>query len=157
MNTQAQRNLAAGRPAQLRLLPGEAFRVPRRPGELLALEGRVWLTRHGDTQDHLLEAGQSFRLAGGDDVVVEPWAHGEAATLAWQPLPGQGLRLAAWPALFAAAGLTALARAAGRFAAGLREAEAGFVALARSAAASACRAQGCISAGDSMASSGAVK
>lgn len=157
MKSQTQRLLSQRGAWSFRLLPGDALRLGRRDGEVIAVDGRVWLTRRGDLQDHLLQAGEALRISAGDDAVVEPWAHGEPVTLRWQPRPRQALRFGAWPALFAAAALRALAGATGRFAAGLRDAEAGFAALARNAASSACRAQGCISAGDSIASSGALK
>lgn len=118
----------------LSLPAGEARRVGAGAGELTVLRGRIWLTERcgpGDDGDRVLCSGESLRLADAGAVVVESWRRGEGAVLRWQPRVQR-------------AGLTGLA--AGFFAA-----------LARRAASSASRAQGCMSAGDSIASSGAVK
>ncbi len=117
----------------LSLAPGQARRVGSGAGELTVLRGRVWLTGPCD-DDRVLAPGQSLRLDDAQAVVVEAWDRGQGAEMRWQPgrapaqrLPGRGF--------------------AGAF----------FAALARSAASSARRAQGCMEAGDSMASSGALK
>ena len=118
----------------LSLPAGEARRVGAGAGELTVLRGRIWLTERcgpGDDGDRVLCSGESLRLADAGAVVVEFWRRGEGAVLRWQPRVQR-------------AGLAGLA--AGFFAA-----------LARRAASSASRAQGCMSAGDSIASSGAVK
>lgn len=118
----------------LSLPAGEARRVGEGAGELTVLRGRVWLTGRcgpGDGSDRVLSPGDSLRLTDGDGAVVESWRRGEGAVLRWQPR-AQRLGLAGFAGAFLAA-------------------------LARNAASSASRAQGCISAGDSIASSGAVK
>lgn len=118
----------------LSLPAGEARRVGAGAGELTVLRGRIWLTERcgpGDDGDRVLSSGDSLRLADAAAVVVESWRRGEGAVLRWQPRVQR-------------AGLAG--RAAGFFAA-----------LARRAASSASRAQGCMNAGDSIASSGAVK
>lgn len=118
----------------LSLAPGEARRVGAGAGEITVLRGRVWLTGRcgpGDDSDRVLSPGDSLRLSDAQGAVIESWRRGEGAELRWQPRAQR-------------AGLAGLA---GAF----------FAALARTAASSASRAQGCISAGDSMASSGAVK
>ena len=135
-----------------RISAGSALRLSRGGGTLTVIEGSVWLTRGGhtgDTGDHRLEAGQHIRLVAAQDAVIEPWDHGVAAVVRWEPRP-QGA-LAAAQALV----LRGLAFFAGEAALGLRGLAGGFAALARSAASSASRAQGCISAGDSIACSGA--
>lgn len=129
--------------ALLSLAPGQARRLAHGAGEVTVLRGRVWLTRDagpGEDSDHVLAPGDSLVVADGQAVVAEAWGHGEVATLRWQPrtsvlqrLPRAGLA----GAFFAAFGALA--------------------ARPRSAASSASRAQGCITAGDSIASSGAVK
>jgi Protein of unknown function (DUF2917) len=135
-------HLAAGRPAV----------VGRGAGELTVLSGRVWLTRDGDLADHVLARGARVRIDWAERAVVESWERDQAATVQWRPVerhtPAQA---------FLIGGLRGLAFLAGGAAFALARAEAGFAALARSAASSARRAQGCISAGDSMASSGALK
>lgn len=118
----------------LSLAPGEARRVGAGAGELTVLRGRVWLTGRcggGNGSDLVLSPGDSLRLVDAQGSVIESWRRGEGAELRWQPRVQR----------------TGLAGFAGAF----------FAALARTAASSASRAQGCISAGDSMASSGAVK
>jgi Protein of unknown function (DUF2917) len=132
------------------LSAGHAMHLGRLGGELTILEGRVWLTRDGELGDQRVEAGERLHLAAGANAVIEPW-DARAVRVRWQPRR-QGLfgALAVEP-------LRGLAWLAGAAARGLRAAAGGFTALARSAAASANRAQGCISGGDSIASSGALK
>lgn len=118
----------------LSLAPGEARRVGSGAGEITVLRGRVWLTGRcgpADDGDRVLSPGDTLRLADAQGAVIESWRRGEGAELRWQPRAQRA----------------GLAGFAGAF----------FAALARTAASSASRAQGCISAGDSMASSGAVK
>ncbi len=118
----------------LSLAPGEARRVGIGAGELTVLRGRVWLTGHcgpADDADRVLSPGDSLRLSDAGAAVIESWRRGEGAELRWQPRAQRA----------------GLAGFAGAF----------FAALARTAASSASRAHGCISAGDSIASSGAVK
>lgn len=120
--------------AVLSLAPGQARRLGLGGGELTVLRGRVWLTGECGDADQILSPGQSLRVSDAQAVVIEAWDRGAGASVRWQarrPLL-QGLPLR---------GL------AGAF----------FAALARSAASSASRAQGCIKAGDSIASSGALK
>jgi hypothetical protein len=122
---------------------GQPLRVEHFGGEFAVLEGRVWLTRRGDLDDHVLSAGERIVLEAADDVVIEPWSRDETARLEWRPIPQEprGERLLR-DALGAA--LRGVAAAAGGAVLGLRRVEAGFEALARSAASSARRAQGCI-------------
>ncbi|CAN5682857.1 hypothetical protein BH11PSE8_BH11PSE8_32100 [soil metagenome] len=141
-NTIARDDVSA--PPGQNFVADRAIRLTSGGGDLSVVEGQVWLTRRADLSDHVLLAGQHFRLRAGEEAVIEPWQTGESATVAWQPRP-QGLA-----ALAFADALRAFAFLAGRGAAGL-------AALARSAASSASRAQGCIAAGDSIASSGAVR
>ena len=117
-----------------RLLPGQARRVGRGAGELTVLSGRVWLTGQGDCEDRVLGAGERLTLEAAEGVVMESFDRDRHASVAWQPRGSVFHRL----------GLRALAGAA-------------LTALARNAASKANRAHGCISAGDSMASSGALK
>jgi hypothetical protein len=154
MNAQSasDRSQASARAFDLRLAPGHPAFVGRGAGELTVLDGRVWLTRDGDLADHVLTRGARVHIDWAERAVVESWERDQAASVRWQPVaqhtPAQA---------FLAAGLRGLAFLAGGVALGLARAEGSFAALARSAASSARRAQGCISAGDSMASSGAVK
>ena len=145
MNTHSElntRRTAAN--TTLALSSGQAMHLGRLGGELTVLEGRVWLTRDSDLGDHRVEAGERLRLAVGENAVIEPWDAGHAVSVQWKP------RCQGFFGAVLAEPLRALAWALGALAGG-------FNALARSAAASASRAQGCISGGDSMASSGALK
>lgn len=63
---------------------GEAVRLAG-TGELRVEQGRVWLTREGDLDDHVLAAGDCMRLRAGDIAVVEPWLRGEPTRVAWRP------------------------------------------------------------------------
>ena len=122
---------------------GQPVRIDAMGGELEVLGGRVWLTRRGDTVDHVLEAGQCTRISPSESVVVEQWQRDQPALVDWKPR-AQPLRLVALLRDGAALGLRAVAFGARSMAVALREAETGFAALARRAAAMARRAQGCI-------------
>ena len=122
----------------------------RRAGCLTVAAGQVWLTRQGDLDDHVLSPGQTVCLRADERVVVEPWASGTLVQLAWcsnQPR-ARALR---WVDA-ARAGVRALRAAVLR-----RTGAAESTALARNAAASASRAQGCIACGESSASSGGLQ
>lgn len=131
-------------------------RVERLAGEFAVLSGRVWITRQGDVDDYVLEVGERFFIEPTDKVVIEPWTAGEAVSVAWQG-HAQRTRVEALPRGAAAFALRSLASGAAAAAFGLRRAELGFDALARSAAAMARRAQGCMRPGDSIASAGTVQ
>ena len=105
------------------------MRLDRLGGELTVVSGRIWLTRDGDL---------------GEQAVVESARTGEPVALRWNP------RRQSLAGALLAAPLRGLALLTGLLASG-------FAALARSAAASARRAQGCINGGDSIASCGALK
>ncbi len=145
MNAQSDRN--AHRPASgsvQRIAPGHALQLGRLGGELTVIEGRVWLTRDNDLGDHFIEPGERVRLGVAEHAVIEAARPGETVALRWNPRRQSFLGAVLAEPLRGLAFLTALAAT-------------GFSALARSAAASASRAQGCISGGDSIASSGALK
>jgi Protein of unknown function (DUF2917) len=118
------------------------------PAWLLTRAGSVWATRDGDLNDYVLGAGERLALARGDRVAVGAFDPEQPALWDWQPMHApQRYRLARDAVAF---GLDAVARA-------LRGAADGLAALARSAAAMACRAQGAIRCGDSIASAGTVQ
>ncbi len=135
---------AQSTPTVRHLSAGEALHLGRLGGEVLVVDGRVWLTRNGDLGDHVIEPGQRLRLAVNENAVIEPADTGAAATVRWYPR-----RQSATGALFEAP-LRALAALTGLAARGV-------VALAQSAAAGARRAQGCIDGSDAMACSGRSK
>jgi hypothetical protein len=138
MNAQLDRN------STQRLTAGQALQLGHLGGELTVLEGRVWLTRDNDLGDFVYERGQRVRLAVGEHGVVESLDADRPAVFRWNPRRQTFVGAVLAEPL---RGLAFLTAAAAR----------GFAALARSAADSACRAQGSISTGDSMASSGALK
>ena len=114
MNTQASF-------ASWQLPAGRAHRLHPGAGELTVLQGRVWVTGQGDGADRVLSRGERLRLADAADVVVEPFDRSHGAVLRWAP------------------------RRTGFHAWRLRERLAGFfAALARKAASSASRPQGCM-------------
>jgi len=138
MNAQLDRN------STQRLTAGQALQLGHLGGELTVLEGRIWLTRDNDLGDFVYERGQRVRLAVGEHGVVESLDADRPAVFRWNPRRQTFVGAVLAEPL---RGLAFLTAAAAR----------GFAALARSAAESACRAQGSISTGDSMASSGALK
>jgi hypothetical protein len=121
----------------------------RRAGWIHVEAGMVWLTRDGGGVDHVLSPGERLWLGRGESAVVEPWQLGEAANLRWG-----AAEAVAQPARLARGLAGGVARA---LAAALRGVAGRLLLAARSAEVMANRAQGCISAGDSMASSGAVQ
>jgi hypothetical protein len=126
-----------------------ARRVGRGAGVLTVVAGRVWLSRAGDPDDHVLGSGHQIRLQRAEEAVIEPWHRGEPSRLLWRADP-QPPR---WRGLAASA--LATLRRAPRF--GLGAALTRLVDRARNAASSASRAQGSIKAGESIASCGALK
>jgi len=142
--------------AQPRQVPlGGVLRLQaRRSGWLAVQRGRVWLTRDGDADDHVLARGERIWLGAGEGLVVEPWQADAGAHLAWlHTVADEGL-------VAQAAGLRREGFAADAWrgaAAVLRGAAGRLLAAARSAEARASRAHGRISAGDSMASCGALQ
>lgn len=147
--------VAGGAPRTWRI-DGVRHVVARQAGWLAVTLGTVWVTQDGGGMDHVLGPGERLWLGRGESFVVEPWRAGEPAQLSWRecgvtgqaPAGAQGLRLAGG----------GVPRALGfALAAGLRAVAGRLLLAARSAEAMASRAQGSISAGDSMASSGAVQ
>jgi hypothetical protein len=118
------------------------------PAWLMALVGRVWVTRRGDLDDYVLQPGEHLALSRGEQVMVSSLNADEAAQWDWRFAPKRSPQRRM---------REAVALAFGGVARVLDRAAAGFAALARSAAAMACRAQGCINTGDSMASAGTVQ
>jgi hypothetical protein len=109
--------------------------------------GPLWLTREGDPVDHVLQAGQRLRVRRGERLWLGALHAHQPAQWEWEPAPAKRYAL-----LRSAVGL-----AFGLSARALRGAADGLAALARSAASIASRAQGCIKAGDSIASAGTLQ
>jgi hypothetical protein len=55
--------------------------VPGRASRVRAVQGRVWVTRDGEWDDHLLLPGQVMDLPAGRAVTVGPWEADEAVRL----------------------------------------------------------------------------
>lgn len=121
----------------------------RRPGRLVVQSGRAWITRRGDLDDHVLSAGQAVDLRADEQVVVEPWDGGTPVRLAWCGAQRRAALLRGVDGL--------RARVLRAVAAGAAAVAERLLALARSAAASAKRAQGSMPGGESSASSGALQ
>lgn len=125
----AQRNVSH----TLVLEAGQARRLPAGSVVITLVEGRAWVTA-GDGQDLVMSHGHALAVSDARQVVIEPFDAASRVVLRWQPIqaPVRDLRWRALPGAVLSA-------------------------LARSAASVASRTHGAMSAGDSMASSGAVK
>src|SRR5579871_3649855 len=76
MNTQSAQRLSVGPGQLVHLVSG---------GQLEVTEGRVWLTRLGDLDDHLIEAGQRIRVDAAQDAIIESWRPTDSARVRWVP------------------------------------------------------------------------
>lgn len=123
--------------------------VAPRAAWVQARDGLLWVTRSGDLEDHLLRAGERLPVRRGDDLVLQSWRRDQPAVWDWQPRYRDEARLRGLPG-WAARPVASFLRGAARVLDGL-------AARARSAAASASRPQGCIAAGESIASAGALQ
>jgi len=56
-------------------------------GRLEVLHGRVWLTRSGDLDDHVVESGATLAVPAAGTSLIEAWDESEPALVAWQPTP----------------------------------------------------------------------
>ena len=56
-------------------------------GRLEVLHGRVWLTRSGDLDDHVVERGAALEVPAAGHSLIEAWDESEPALVAWQPTP----------------------------------------------------------------------
>ena len=56
-------------------------------GRLEVLHGRVWLTRSGDLDDHVVETGAALTVPAAGQSLIEAWDDSEPALVAWQPTP----------------------------------------------------------------------
>lgn len=86
MNAQQSSFLASASNAALRALPaGHVVALGAGGGEISILSGQVWLTRSGDPDDYFLGAGESFRVHGSGEALVETWSGSGPALIAWRP------------------------------------------------------------------------
>lgn len=121
----AQRHTASHTPTEApsrRIPAGRATRLDRADGELTVVSGRIWLTREGDTGDHIVCCGTRLQIAATDHAVIESADDGDAQ-VRWIARPSgaglwvDGLRRAAWRgvetgAASLAAGFSAIERSA---------------------------------------------
>jgi len=54
-------------------------------GHLEVLHGRVWLTRSGDLDDHVVGTGARLDLPPAGQALIEAWDDREPALVAWRP------------------------------------------------------------------------
>lgn len=86
MNTQQSSILASASAEALRALPaGHVVALGNGGGEVSILSGQVWLTRSGDPDDHFLGAGESFKVRGAGEALIEAWGASAPALIAWRP------------------------------------------------------------------------
>lgn len=81
-----------------------------RTGDYRVKQGRVWITRDGEAQDHVLAAGESLGVQRGDVLVIEPWTPGQVVHWVFdRSAPAAApVRLAAWMAMALASAAVAL-------------------------------------------------
>ena len=86
MNTQQSSILASTSTEALRALPaGHVVALGNGGGEVSILSGQVWLTRSGDPDDHFLGAGESFKVRGDGEALVEACGASAPALITWRP------------------------------------------------------------------------
>ncbi len=85
MNTQSMTRRPGGVVGSLQTLrAGQVVPLGSAGGRLEVLHGRVWLTREGDLDDHLVETGGSFSVPANGRALVEAWDDEDPALIAWR-------------------------------------------------------------------------
>ena len=86
MNTQVIKSLGRVAPGTVRSLrAGRILPLGSTGGRLEVLHGRVWLTRAGDLDDHVIDTGQGLVVPPSGRALVEAWGDDEPALVAWRP------------------------------------------------------------------------
>jgi hypothetical protein len=86
MNAQVIKSLGRVAPGAVRTLrAGRILPLGSTGGRLEVLHGRVWLTRAGDLDDHVIDTGQGLVVPPSGRALVEAWGDGEPALVAWRP------------------------------------------------------------------------
>ena len=86
MNTQVIKSLGRVAPGAVRSLrAGRILPLGSTGGRLEVLHGRVWLTRAGDLDDHVIDTGQGLVVPPSGRALVEAWGDDEPALVAWRP------------------------------------------------------------------------
>lgn len=93
----------------LRVAPGRALRLDSRDGELVVVEGRVWLTLARIDEDRFLDTGARIRLHEGHGAVIEPASAHRPVVVRWALRPSFTARCVAAGLRWIARGFTALA------------------------------------------------
>jgi len=85
MNAQSMTTRAGSAASALQTLrAGHIVALGSSGGHLDVLHGRVWLTREGELDDHLVETGQSFSVPANGRALVEAWDDEDPALIAWR-------------------------------------------------------------------------
>jgi len=69
------------------LVGGSTLPLGAGGGRLEVLHGRIWLTRSGDLDDHVVATGESLEIPASGQAVVEAWDPAHPALVAWRPTP----------------------------------------------------------------------
>ena len=85
MNAQQLSQLASLSRESVSLAAGQALPLGRRGGQLEVITGRVWLTREGELDDHVVAGGQSVSVEGSASAVIEAVDDRQPAVVAWHP------------------------------------------------------------------------
>ena len=67
------------------LRDGWVMRLGAHGGTLEVLHGRVWVTRAGELDDHIVVSGETLSIPGSGQAVVEAWNDAAPALIAWEP------------------------------------------------------------------------
>lgn len=87
MNAQQLSQLASLSQESVSLAAGQTLPLGRRGGRLEVITGRIWLTREGELDDHVVAGGQSVCVEGSAAAVIEAWDDRHPAVVAWHPRP----------------------------------------------------------------------
>jgi hypothetical protein len=80
------KSLGRAAPGAVRTLrAGRILPLGSAGGRLEVLYGRVWLTRAGDLDDHVIDTGQGIVVPPSGNALVEAWGDAEPALVAWRP------------------------------------------------------------------------
>src|SRR5450432_1259143 len=101
MNTQLMTSFWKPAASAVRTLrDGRILPLGTAGGCLEVLHGRVWLTRAGDPDDHVVESGQTICIPPLGSALVESWDEAQPALVAWRPGSVTGRIRAAFKAAF---------------------------------------------------------
>ena len=86
MNTQTESAARRSRRGHLELLQGgRVLPLGASGGTLDVLDGRVWLTRAGDPDDHVAGVGESIVVPSSGSALVAAFDDAKPALVAWRP------------------------------------------------------------------------